>query len=345
MAGDPKAERLARQVYATLQAACCPAVEGLYLREAASMQELLCTPSQSRMDILAWICSSINPNINLKMTSKDQDVVTKAIVMLGQELMLCKADDLDLIGGRAGPHRQLQFLEQLLTVVPCSGPSAEGAMDEDRLLSELCSDENRPHLTHMLSPSLDPWPTDFRTLPKCEKSFHKSSREEAADVAALLQSTQTALEQLYSDCEFLRDEAQRPAIFSPCALRVAVCDLCQLVAAFKHVYEADLRGYCNRGALSLSAEAHTFQRVHELLLACKTELELLNEVSEASEAVTYRAGQLQTQPRYWSHGEKYTLPYQLEKISRRYRNFLSLLHCDLPAALTLGSGDVQTHNQ
>uniref|UniRef100_A0A673XYE7 Uncharacterized protein n=1 Tax=Salmo trutta TaxID=8032 RepID=A0A673XYE7_SALTR len=47
----------------------CSLVEGLYLREAESMQELLCTPSQHRTDILAWICSSICPSLSKKLPS------------------------------------------------------------------------------------------------------------------------------------------------------------------------------------------------------------------------------------------------------------------------------------
>ncbi|CDR00400.1 unnamed protein product [Oncorhynchus mykiss] len=57
MAATSKEHRLSQHVYATLQTLSCSLVEGLYLREADSMQELLCTPSQHRTDILAWICS------------------------------------------------------------------------------------------------------------------------------------------------------------------------------------------------------------------------------------------------------------------------------------------------
>uniref|UniRef100_UPI003AAEB881 HAUS augmin-like complex subunit 7 n=1 Tax=Centroberyx gerrardi TaxID=166262 RepID=UPI003AAEB881 len=331
MAGALKEKQLAQNIYVALQAASCPLVEGLYLQEADSMQQLLCAPSQHRTDILAWICSSINPNLaSLKassLRSKDPDVLSKEMAMLGQELTLCKADDLDLIGGHASPRRQLQFLQQLLTLVPGCGGSAEHKTDEEGLLNELFAADNLPHLTHVLNPAFDPWPAHIKALRKGHKSsFHRPSREEVADVAVLLQATQSALEQLQSECEFLHSEAQSPGVFSPCALRVAVCDLQQLMAAFSHVYETDFRAYCSRDPPSLSTETHTFHRVHQLLLACNTELEMLNEVSEASVSVTDRVRQLQTQPRYWSRGEKRTLPDQLEELTRRYRDFLSLLH-------------------
>ena len=59
-------------------------------------------------------------------------------------------------------------------------------------------------------------------------------------------------------------------MFSPCALRVAVSDLCQLTAAFSRVYQTDFKDYCRRKAPPLSAATLVFQRVHQLLLACNT---------------------------------------------------------------------------
>ncbi|XP_076022847.1 HAUS augmin-like complex subunit 7 [Genypterus blacodes] len=327
MAGALKEEQLVRNIYADLQAASCPLLDGLYLQEADSMLRLLCAPSKHRTDILTWICNSINPNFSnvkgLSLRSKDPDVLTKDIAGLGQELLLCKADDLDLIMGNASPHRQLQFLEQLLTLLPgCDRP--EHKMDDEILLNELYAAENLPHLTKMLNPALDPWPAHIKALHKGQKtSCSKPSRGET-DVAALLELTQSALQQLQSECDFLHKEA--PSVFSPNSMRVAACDLKQLMATFSHVYETDFRAYCSRDAPSFSTETEVFQRVHQLLLACNTELEMLNEVSEASVSMTEDVRQLQTQPRYWSGAEKHTLPDQLEELSRRYRDFLSLLH-------------------
>ncbi|XP_071331123.1 HAUS augmin-like complex subunit 7 isoform X2 [Trachinotus anak] len=292
------------------------------------MLQLLCVPSQHRTDILAWICSSINPNFAtskaMSMRSKDPDVLTKEMAVLGQELMLCRAGDLDLIRGDVSPLRQLQFLEQLLTLVPGCSKSAGHRRDEEMLLNELYAAENLPHLTQMLEPTFDPWPAHIKALRKGTKSSSKPSKE-AADVSALLQSTQSALEQLQSECEFL-SEGQSPSVFSPSSLRVAACDLQQLMATFSHIYETDLRAYCSRDPPSFSTETHVFQRVHQLLLACNTELEMLNEVSEASVTMNEEVNLLQTQPRYWSRGEKHTLPDQLEELTRRSREFLSLLH-------------------
>ncbi|XP_053174324.1 HAUS augmin-like complex subunit 7 [Scomber japonicus] len=327
MAGVLIEKQLAQRVYNALQAGPCPLVEGLHLHETDTMLQLLCTPSQHRTDILAWICSSINPNFaSSRARSKNPDMLTKDMAMLGQELTLCKADDLDLIRGDASARRQLQFLEQLLTLVPGCQTSATHKVDTEALLNELFANDNLPHLRQTLRPTFDPWPADIRALFKgTMSSCQKSSKEEGADVAALLQSTQSVLEQLQSQCEFLTNEPQNPVVLRPNALHVAARDLQQLMATFGRVYETNLRAYCNRDPPNFSSEADIFHRVHQLLLACKTELEMLSEISEASVSMSEDVSQLQTQPRYWSGQDKHTLAEQLEKLTRRYGDFLTRL--------------------
>jgi len=56
--------------------------------------------------------------------------------------------------GHAKPLRQLQFLEQLLTVVPGCEGLTERESDNEALLNEL--------LTHMLRPTLSPWPAHIK---------------------------------------------------------------------------------------------------------------------------------------------------------------------------------------
>uniref|UniRef100_I3JH65 HAUS augmin-like complex, subunit 7 n=1 Tax=Oreochromis niloticus TaxID=8128 RepID=I3JH65_ORENI len=274
MAGVLTEKLIARHVYSSLEAASCPLVEGLYLQEADSMLQLLCSPSQHRTDILAWICSSISPNFTsskaMSVRSKEPDVLTKDMAVLGQELLLCRASDVDLIRGDASPRRQLQFLEQLLTLVPGGVKSAGHAADGELLLKEFFGAESLPHLTQTLSPAFDPWPTPIKALWKNTKSSYKPNREENRDIVALLQVTQSALEQLQSKCVFLNSEAQSPPAFSPSSLRVAASDLQQLMATFSHVYETDLRVYCSRDPPSFSSETEVFQRVQQLLLACNT---------------------------------------------------------------------------
>ncbi|XP_029362239.1 HAUS augmin-like complex subunit 7 [Echeneis naucrates] len=330
MAGSDTTEnRLARFVYAALQAVSCPLVDGLYLQEADNMLHLLCTPSQHRTDIVAWICSRINPNFatskGMSTRSKDPDVLIKEMAVLGQELMLCRAGDLDLIRGDTNPLRQLQFLEQLLTLIPKCSKSAGYRRDEELLLNELYAVENLPHLMQMLQPTCDPWPAHMKALCKGTKSSAKSSKNDA-DVGTLLEFTQSALEQAQSECEYLIDEPQSPIIFSPNSLRVAACDLQQLMATFSHVYETDLNAYCSRDSPSFSTETAVFQRVHRLLLACNTELEMLKEVSETSLFMSEGVNSLQTHPHHQGRGENHMF---LNKSGRTHQ-VERFCHYDIP---------------
>ncbi|XP_029292330.1 HAUS augmin-like complex subunit 7 [Cottoperca gobio] len=331
MAGALKEKQLVRHVYAALQAASCPLVEGLYLQETDSMLQLLCAPSQHRTDILAWICSSVNPNFTnskvMSMRSKGPDVLTGEMAVIGQELMLCRADDLDLIRGDATPLWQLQFLKQLLSLVPACKKPAGHRVDQETLLNELYAAENLPHFTQMLNPTLDPWPAHIKALCNGSKSSsYKSSREVAADVAPLLELAQSTLQKLQSECEFLSKEAQSPGVFSPSSLRVAASDLQLLMTTFSHVFETDLRAYCSRDPPSFSTETDVFERIHQLLLTFIMQLEMLKEISEASVSMTEEVNQLHTQPSYRSRGEKRNLQDQLEELTRRIGDFFSLFH-------------------
>lgn len=71
-------------------------------------------------------------------------------------------------------------------------------------------------------------------------------------------------------CEFLTDEAQSPDVSSSSSLQVAASDLKQLMATFNHVYDTELKAYCNREPPSFSSGTQVFQRVHHLLLALNT---------------------------------------------------------------------------
>uniref|UniRef100_A0A3P9MNK0 HAUS augmin-like complex, subunit 7 n=2 Tax=Oryzias latipes TaxID=8090 RepID=A0A3P9MNK0_ORYLA len=312
MAG-PSTHLLARRVYDSLLAASCPLLPGLDLREEDTMLQLLCSPSELRSSILAWIFSSIVPSFVSKAVSvKNPDVLTKEMATVGEELMLCRKDDFDLIRGNTSPLRQLCFLEQLLTLI---SDTAKPCGSGEALLSELFADENLPHLRQMLEPALNPWPVNIRALHKSSRSPYKP-RKEAGDVAALLQKTQSELEQLQSKCDFLHSQQKSPS-FCASSLRLAAGDLQQLMTTFCPVYESNLKAHCSREPPSFSTGTDIFQRVLQLLQACNTELEMLSEVPEASACLEEEVKQLQTRPRYWSHGEKLTLADQLKEFNRR----------------------------
>ncbi|KAL1020498.1 hypothetical protein UPYG_G00000870 [Umbra pygmaea] len=342
MAGISKEHRLSQHVYSTLQTMSCHLVEGLYLREAESMQDLLCSPSQHRIDILAWICSRICPSFSQKLTSlrsKQSDALSQELAVFGQELMLCRADDLDLIEGRASPLRQLCFLEQLLSVVPGVVPgSAESS--GDGLLKELFSPEALPPLKTILTPTLNPWPAHIRATRKGQRSLPSRPRgEEVADVTGLLESTRNTLEQLHNQCVFLHHEAASPSVFSPSALRVAVCDLAQMMGVFRRVYQTDFRSFITRDPPRFCSHNHSFKTVHTLLTNCNMELEMLQQVSETAEALSDSVNEVHTHPRYWSHQHKHTLSTQLADLTRRYTEFLTLNSSDSMLMPTGASAD------
>lgn len=321
-AGGSKEEQLAREVFDTLQSLCCPLVEGVFLQEEESLLQLLCSPSQHRTDLLSWICSSINPNFSTSKAATaravDPEQLTRDMASLGEELLLCKATDLDLIRGAQSSRRQLLFMKRLLSLLPGSKPRP----DSEQLLNELFCPEGLVQLRLLLTPALEPWPPHLRSLSKGTKVCVRPSRDEA-EVHALLISTKSALEQLHSECEFLRDP-QAGSSFSSAVLRVAAGDLQQLMEVFSQVYETELKSYCDREEPVFSPDIDVCQRLHQLLSALNTDLETLDQLWATSDATTEEVRHLQDSPQYWSHGDKRTLPDQLEELSRRYRDFLSL---------------------
>lgn len=64
--------------------------------------------------------------------------------------------------GEASVYRQLQFLEQFLSLVSGCKKSAGPGTDAEMLLNELYAAENLPHLSQMLKPTLDPWPAHIK---------------------------------------------------------------------------------------------------------------------------------------------------------------------------------------
>ncbi|XP_061129175.1 HAUS augmin-like complex subunit 7 isoform X1 [Syngnathus typhle] len=352
MAAVSNVTEQARRIYSRLLAMPCPLLECVYIEESEDMLQLLCTPSQLRTDILTWVCCSIDPNLaSLKenaLRTRNPDILTNGMAALGQDLMLCRGDSLDLIKGDAGCHQQLQFLENLIAEV--SDLSASTAHDMKILLDTVFTDEN---LAQIVTPSLDPCFSNVpyvalflqnlllehfpsfvcfpsicisirRVLCKSAKST-KPRRDNAESSAALIKSTRSMLEQLKSECEFLTTKEEPNARASACrALHVAMCDLQQLMTTFCHVEETHLRVFCTKERPRFSADPQVFQRVHELLQAFSTELEMLNEVSEASTAAKQFVSHLQTKRCCTSQGEG-TIYDQLDKLTERYNASLSHL--------------------
>ncbi|MBN3296875.1 HAUS7 protein, partial [Amia calva] len=290
------------------------------------MQELLCTPSLHRMDILKWICMSVCPSLSKKilvLASTQTDALIQEMAKLGFEMMLCRPDDTDLIKGSATPLRQLVFLDQLLTLVP--GPQAEKASGNsssssssvtEELLGELLSS---PHLPDLIHPSCSPWPADIRELllkrepaGKTHRTASGKAKEHSLkEASALLEKTNSVLSEIYSECEFLKAGPHSSGSGGPSvsaqSLRIALSDLAQLMSAFGQVYATDFRDYCNREPPQLSVNAQVFQTTHQLLHACSQELQALQHVSETSRTVIKTVEQRQQARQFWSKGEMRSL--------------------------------------
>ncbi|XP_073679847.1 HAUS augmin-like complex subunit 7 [Garra rufa] len=358
MAGNSKDQLLSMRVYNNLQSLGCPLLDGLYLREADSVQELLCSPSLHRTDILKWICASICPSLKVKFSTikatQNEDLVQE-LTRFGHEMMLCKANDQDIIKGLAPPLRQLRFLEQLLMVIQTdssinsrqNSSSGNDSVRNDDLLGELFQD-HLSDLDMLQNPVCNPWsahirehlirtqsahnkmngnhskPSDFINRSDQHSRLGSQGEESLTEAMALLQSTQSTLDELHKECEFLQSHSSGSAVaLSPCALKVAISDMSQLMTAFGHIYNTDFKAYCQRTPPALNSGASVFQSVHQLLHTCNMELEALKQMSETSSSFTQTVQQLQTDKRYWSKGEKHTLPKRLEELKNRYVAFLS----------------------
>uniref|UniRef100_A0A6J0TNP8 HAUS augmin-like complex subunit 7 n=1 Tax=Pogona vitticeps TaxID=103695 RepID=A0A6J0TNP8_9SAUR len=343
-------------VYERLKELGCPALESVYLSDAKEIQKLLCTPSLHRLDILEWIFVSVYPPIQEQFASlkeSQSDLKIKAMVKLGYDLMLCQAEDLDLIMGKAPAQKQLRFLEELLAVIPPQGNfTMSGSISDSSIFSskeesfqEIARKNEEfvkqvfssPDLQAVLNPECHPWSSDIKPLLVGEEVPQKrvppsvtSHESTLLDRLKELEDRMAALQDLKAQCSFLPgssagEDASQDSHTALQALKLIASDYNQLLLAFEQVYENELQKHCERPPPRLSPCGPLFQAVHHNLLLCIQELQGLAQVTETAECIMETVKRRHEEKVVWSGNAKSSLPSKLEELQQKYKAIHAIL--------------------
>ncbi|XP_045851962.1 HAUS augmin-like complex subunit 7 isoform X2 [Meles meles] len=293
--GDDGVLQAAVQVFAKLKDLKCPVLEGLYITEPTTIQELLCSPSKYRLEILEWICVRVCPSWQDKFSSlKGAPVEAKVqeMVKLGHELMLCGLDDQELVKGRACAQKQLHLLDQLLDAV--------------RSLTVGYSSCPRP------SPPVQP------------------EEGKVTELAGKLRESAARLQVLRAECFAQHKQGAAVSAADPSTLdqklRLVISDFHQLVVAFLQVYDDELGECCPRPGPSLHPCGPIIQAAYQTLMSCGQLLKAVMEVTDTSAKAVEMAKRQQGQQICWgSNNSVMSLATKMEELSQKYKIFCDRL--------------------
>lgn len=348
MAAGLNAEQLGWRLLRRLKDLKCPLVEEIGVDDSAAVIQLLCTPGEDRLQILEWLCISIDPRLKMKfeelhfksIQDHGTELVIKEMTWLGQRLGVCSAEDLDLFRGQACPLRQLVMidlmlggLQQFKHITAATSTDKERIMcikkNNAQLLNDVLSD---PHLR--LPANLDCTPSldAHRLLKKVEAKFESRGKTKSPPpsfeslerlltmLSEELKETNEHLEEMKKTNAFMGSTESSDTTIQ--TLKLTLSDFHQQMTVFSLAFEHEFSMNCNRAPPQLCNFGPLCKTVHKLLTAFINELAGTAEINATCTKLETIVNGLQKDVICWDDGEVATLSTRVEQMKKKYVEFL-----------------------